>query len=287
MGIKGKYVPKKILTGQKFGKLTVIEYAGYEFDAGNRAQHLWKCACDCGGEKIVQARLLLSGHCKSCGCIPHLPKNITWIKHHLTDTPLYNVWKSMKGRCYTKSNSAYKHYGARGITVCEEWKKDFTAFYKWAIANGYDPNKPGRECTLDRIDVNGNYEPSNCRWATMITQANNKTDTVLREFQGEMLTTRQISEITGVPYRTIKGRIDQGFSIYEAVYGSPNGKKIHLWLNNEKHTIKEWASITGLKTITIRARLARGWSVEKALTTPASDKGKDLWKYRKDRKEKP
>lgn len=266
---KNDLKPKKILTGLRFGKLTVMEYAGYNVHTNNTIQHKWKCVCDCGNEKEVETRHLLSGHCKSCGCMPHRPTNPNH-KHYLTDTPLYNVWKSMKGRCYVKTNSSYKHYGARGITVCEEWKNDFMNFYNWALANGYDPNGKSREYTLDRIDVNGNYEPNNCRFVNMLIQANNKTDTKRHLVNGEYLTIRETSEKYGVDYKRLKGLHDKGMEIQEAITHQTIIGNQYTY-KGESHNLTEWARIYNIKPITLHARVVRyGWDLEKALTTPIS-----------------
>lgn len=268
MAKKGERKPKKNLVGMKFGKLTVIEYSGYETKDNGLVYHLWKCQCECGNTKISNGRNLLNGHCKSCGCIPHIPKTIPWTKHHKSDTILYNVWKSMKGRCYTKSNSGYEYYGARGINVCDEWKNDFNAFYEWSISNGYKDSEEYGEYTLDRIDPNGNYEPSNCRWVNMTVQSNNRRNNTKYMYDGELLTLREISIRTGVNYDILRGRTDRGLSIYEALYNQFEPTKYHLEYNGERHSIPEWSAITGIKEVTIRARLKRGWSVERTLSEP-------------------
>lgn len=277
MAKKGEFKPKKNLIGEHFGKLYVVEYAGYNTH-GARIQHKWLCKCECGNEKIVETRQLLSGHCKSCGCMSHAPITPAH-KHYLTDTSLYNVWKSMKGRCYVKTNSAYSHYGGRGIEVCDEWKNDFMMFYEWAIDNGYNPNGKSREYTLDRIDVNGNYEPGNCRFVNMTIQANNKTDTKRHLVNGEYLTLREASEKYNIPYKRLKGLHDRGIELQEAlVYKPVIGKQFTY--NGETHNLTEWAKLYNINPITLHGRVYRyGWDIGKALTTPiAPGKG---WRSKK------
>lgn len=155
----------KDLTGQKFGRLTVIERAG----SNSYGRALWLCVCDCGKIDIKQGKLLLNGHCRSCGCGEYENRVNNCTSHKLTNTRLYTIWGGMKQRCYYTKHKDYHNYGGRGITICDEWKNDFKAFYDWAITHGYRD-----DLTIDRIDVDKNYTPDNCRWATAHEQRINQ-----------------------------------------------------------------------------------------------------------------
>lgn len=278
---KFDYKPLYNLINRRFGKLTVMKYMGYDMNTTGetRAFHKWLCKCDCGNTKIVQSRNLLNGHCQSCGCLAKNPDPKYTITHGKTNTRLYDIWKNMKGRCYTPSNSGYKHYGARGIQVCDEWKNDFNSFYEWSMNSGYNPNAKRGECTIDRIDVNGNYEPDNCKWVNMIEQANNRTSTKKHFIGGEYLTLREIATNYGIPYKTLKGRIDRGADIETAVYGIFD-KNSYLNYNGKELSIMKWSEITGIKPGTIHNRLRRGWDVEKTLCTPVDT---SCWNTRKEK----
>ena len=152
------------ITGQKFGRLTVIRRS----ETVNK-HTMWLCVCDCGNEIIADAYNIKTGHTSSCGCIQRERTAEANCTHGMRKTRLYRIWGCMKNRCYQKSYHGFKHYGGRGITVCDEWRNSFEAFYEWAMANGY-----AEHLTIDRIDVNGNYCPDNCKWATMADQNKNK-----------------------------------------------------------------------------------------------------------------
>lgn len=156
------------LTGQKFGRLTVVNY--YGSDKNGRA--LWLCKCDCGNIKVIRGNSLLSKLTVSCGCYNKEHAKKIHSKHNMSDSKLYKVWHGMKTRCYNKNFMYYYNYGGRGITICDEWKNDFKIFYNWAIKNGY---KEG--LTIDRINNDGNYEPNNCRWITRAEQNRNQRKT--------------------------------------------------------------------------------------------------------------
>lgn len=188
------------LTGQKFGMLEVLEFVGM----GNHNSQ-WLCACDCGSKVVVSRGNLVSDHTKSCGCLKH--KEAVNKTHGQSKTRLYFVYRNMLNRCYNEKVRDYPNYGGRGITVCDEWKSDFQAFSDWAYANGYDDTAMRGEYTLDRIETNGNYDPTNCRWATGKEQANNKRNNHICHYNGEEYTLKQLAEVSGIPYKTLHRRI--------------------------------------------------------------------------------
>lgn len=214
----------KNIIGQKFGKLEVVSFCGYNPNFKNR-EETYLCKCDCGNETIANKSSLLKGTKKSCGCligknrfvdltgkkfgkllvikrVDNVKNKIMYLcrcdcgnevvvqANHLRDghsencrkclyegvryTRLYKTWCNMKSRCYNKNTKAYKDYGGRGITICPEWLESFDNFKEWAYKNGWDENKDRNEQSIDRINNDGNYEPSNCRFTDVHTQANNR-----------------------------------------------------------------------------------------------------------------
>lgn len=201
------------LTGQRFGRLVAIKQVG----KNKSGYQLWLCRCDCGGESVVNYHNLKNNHTKSCGCLRRertIEANTT---HGLRKTRLYRTWRHMRERCYYPKENRYAQYGGRGITVCDEWKNDFHAFYAWAMANGYNDG-----LSIDRIDVNGNYEPSNCRWATLEEQANNKRTSHLITIGGETLTLSEWLAKVNLTSRAFYNRVKKGMSEEQAIL-TPKG----------------------------------------------------------------
>lgn len=189
------------LTGQRFGRLVVL---GREKTL-KRGISRWLCQCDCGEQTVTTTGALRSGLTRSCGCLHREAARDQGAKsatHGLTETRLYRVWGNMKTRCYNKRNRNYARWGARGITVCDEWRSDFQAFYDWAMANGYEDG-----LTIDRIDNDKGYTPDNCRWATPEQQANNTRRVRLIEFRGESHSLHEWSRILGIRAETLFYRL--------------------------------------------------------------------------------
>lgn len=187
------------LTGKKFGKLEVIGV----HDTGSRKTY-YVCQCDCGNIKVVRADALISGATKSCGCIKkeHDKINLTANhKHKMSGTRIYETWQDMKRRCYNKQNARYDRYGGRGITVCDEWLNNFQSFYDWAISNGYSD-----DLTIDRIDNDGNYEPSNCRWSNVKEQCNNRGSNINITIGNATKSLMCWCEIFNVDYKKVHAR---------------------------------------------------------------------------------
>lgn len=207
------------LLNQKFNRLTVQEYSHTD---KHHKKH-YKCLCDCGKTVTVRADKLKNNHTKSCGCqkIESTSKLMKETKtiHGFSNTKIYQAYKNIKTRCYVESSIGFKNYGGRGIKMCEEWKNDFMSFYNWSINNGF---KEGLE--IDRIDVNKDYKPSNCRWVTRETQANNKRNTIYLTYNNEVKNLKQWSEDVGIPVRVLRSRYKEKWDT-EKILTTPYIKK--------------------------------------------------------------
>ena len=184
-------MPKKIdLTNNRYGRLSVMKDTGKR---SNSKKIIYLCKCDCGTEIEVAGYSLVKGDTKSCGCL----RVDMMTTHGSYKSRLYKIWAGMLGRCNTESTTNYSNYGGRGISVCDNWH-DFKKFKEWSLVNGYD-----KEMTIDRIDVNGDYEPTNCRWITRKEQNRNKRNNVFVNVKGEKMTLKDVSEKYGIRYKTI------------------------------------------------------------------------------------
>ena len=191
------------LTGKIFGRLKVVKV-----DEKSGRKTRWICICECGNTKSIRSDCLLGGQVRSCGCLKKEQDKENLTKHHRhleSKTRLYYEWQRLKGRCNNKKNERYYRYGGRGIKVCEEWQKSYENFRDWALENGYKEN-----LTIDRINNNGNYEPKNCRWATIKQQCNNRSTNIIVEYKNKKITLMQLSEIVKIKYATLNQRYSRG-----------------------------------------------------------------------------
>lgn len=199
---------RKNLKNQTFGSWFVEEY--------DESKKKWKLKCKCGNIGYAKTYTLLSGgSTRCCKCRDKVVglKNST---HRLSKTKLHGVWNTMKQRCSNPNNSKYQDYGGRGIIVCDEWRKDFKAFYLWAISNGYLEG-----LSIDRIDVNGDYAPDNCRWVTEKVQANNIRRNRIIVYNEERHTLSEWAEIKGIQRKTLDQRLKRGWTVERALNEKP------------------------------------------------------------------
>ena len=178
---------------------------------------------------------------------------------------LYVVWKNMIRRC---EDVNCKLYGGRGIKVCSEWRSSFITFYNWSIANGYDKNAARGKCTIDRINNNGNYEPSNCRWVDMQVQNNNKRSNHIIEINGETKTLAEWCRYYKVPLDVIVDRVNIGWSYLKAFTFPIKSKYKLITYKGESKSISDWCKIYNLSCDTFKYRLSKGWSLEDIFEVP-------------------
>lgn len=200
------------LTGRRIGFLTVLSRApNGTFPSGGWISR-WNCVCDCGQLTVVRGATLIRGATKSCGCHRGDKLVAHSLKHGMTGTRTHRCWKAMKCRCTNPSSTGFRFYGGRGIRVCERWQQSFMHFLD-------DMGEcPDRLHSLDRIDPNGNYEPSNCRWATRLEQGRNTRANRFIELDGEVLCLAEWSARSGVGTTTIGNRLKWGWDTREAIF---------------------------------------------------------------------
>lgn len=204
----------EIQPGDIYGKLKVLE----EVEKGKSGRR-FTCECECGNKVTLYSSAFLNGNTKSCGCLRRKLTIEKSTSHGLSKTPLHRVWNSMKQRCNNPNDKAYKNYGARGIKVCEEWKKDFLTFHKWAIESGYQQG-----LTLERIEVNGNYCPENCKWIPQSEQSPNRRSNNYLTFNGETKTLSQWSRDLSINRGTLRDRLKNGWTVEDALTIRPDIK---------------------------------------------------------------
>lgn len=211
----------EVKEGDRYGRLTVIkEVESIPWKRGRRRMVL--CKCDCGTEKVFGLSNIRRGTTTSCGCYyKEVAIKLRGKYGEFVNTKLYGVWKTMKQRCYDSNKQHYECYGGRGIVVCDEWKTDFLAFYNWALNNGY---KEG--LTIDRINNDGNYEPSNCRWVSQKEQSKNRRTNVYLTFNGETHTISDWSELLGVNPQTLQNRKYLGWTDEQILTTPIRGKNL-------------------------------------------------------------
>ena len=207
------------LTGQRFGRLLVIEECGHK-----RKEIQWMCKCDCGKYFLAGGWDLRSGRTVSCGCKRREGNKSNSFRFQHKDESIARKYTNMKTRCYNPKYYLFQHYGGKGITVCDEWlgKNGFENFYHWSIKHGYKP-----ELSLDRIDNAKGYSPDNCRWVSMKEQQNNRTNNHMITANGETHTMSEWADISGISYWTIQRRISAGWDESIAVT-----KEVHYHASN-------------------------------------------------------
>ena len=199
------------LIGKKINMLEAVDIERvFEKKKKNQYTTMIRCKCECGNTTLLFPYQFINGLIKSCGCIKtRTPYNAT---HKLSKTNLYHIWETMRLRCNSSKNKKYYSYGARGIKVCDEWNNNFLAFREWSLNNGYS-----KGLSLDRIDNNGNYESTNCRWTTRKCQQRNRRNTIYITYNNETKSLSEWCEILNLNYKTISNRIYSGWDKIKAL----------------------------------------------------------------------
>ena len=210
----------KDITGNVYGRLTVVS-----LEELRRGKAFWRCQCECGNTSVVAGDKLRRGITKSCGCLQNELRHegSNHRTHGMTKTKLYVMWCNMKARCHSVNSSMYYCYGERGISVCEEWRNSFDEFRRWAFSTGYSEG-----LSIERIDVDGNYEPKNCKWVPLKDQSLNQRRSHRVTAFGKTQTIKEWADESGLKYDTIERRINQyGWTPEEALTIKPHQRRTH------------------------------------------------------------
>ena len=254
--------------GKKYNNWTVIAFS--HKDSANHPY--FECICKCGKKQVIDIFTLKYNRSRSCkSCMPHHKK------HGLSYDRIYRVFYGMRDRCYNPNNIGYKHYGARGITICNEWLNNVDSFAKWATENGYN-----EKLTIDRIDYDKGYSPENCRWADISTQANNKRNNHMINFDGQKYTISQFCKKFNLPEQRIRQRINR-FGVKDVCelikppHKLKSRSKNFILIGGKEKSVAEWCRELNVPYTTILNRIKRyGYTPEQALTTPLKNGKKNL-----------
>lgn len=247
------------LIGNKYNRLTVVSLC-----LVNRKKHRrWNCLCDCGNKSIVTTNQLMHGLTISCGCYGKEQRLIGVKKHGCATTNEYRIWAGMKARCLNPKEKAYVNYGGRGIIICAEWLNSFECFLKDMGL------RPSKEHSLERDDVNGNYEPSNCRWAMMHEQCRNKRQNVFLEYNGEVMIAKDWAAKLGVSVGVIKYYLPK--KTFSEIIDIINERKLSLPRKTGRSRmlkcgevilqVRDWADIFGVNKGSVHRWLNKGKSI--------------------------
>jgi len=195
----------KFADGEIYGQLLVVRFSHLKGKAP-----VYECLCDCGNTCNKRIWEMRNGKVSSCGCAKRKLKTHGQTRGEYSR--IYRIWRGMKSRCYNENNKNYFRYGGRGVIVFDSWVNNYSEFQRWSLENGYKDN-----LTIDRVDNNGNYEPSNCRWTTMVVQARNRRNSMVVIYNGESVNLMEISEKVGIRVSVIRSRLNYEWSIEKSI----------------------------------------------------------------------
>lgn len=260
VALSKQHVLFKDISGVRFGRLVAIKATSQK-----RYNYIWECLCDCGEIVEVLGGRLASGKTTSCGCLKREMDKTRSKTHGHSKSRTYHIWLGMRNRCYNKNVKAYPHYGGRGITICDRWRNSFPSFLE-------DMGEAPARLSIDRINNDGNYEPSNCRWATDLTQARNCRKNVMITAFGKTLCVSEWAQELGVSGATISKRIRLGLTPEDAIT-IPAQKPKTLKISGLDLTVSQWSEKSGLMAKTINKRIRHGWTPEAAVNMPLFNRG--------------